>query len=394
MTENKDNSLFDITNRKVSDNTQLQSIFAQADQKTNNLVPSSMTFGARPELVLGFTLITVNTLFEKYTYQNKEYDQKSNGDIFLVDKKTKRYALHLRKLKEIAQAAGVKITRQTEIDHQYDDKGRTIYVKFQLDWEMISIDGSMKSGMQIGEYSYMAQVEKLKKDDGSLNEEFLEKQRGDGAKLAMSNALGRAIKDALPKMKGTFTIDELKKPFLVPCVIKDLSKLLEKYPDVEKMLLAKELGISEMIYGHQNKMLEDHLAANENLQLKAAEVIEPLPEELKEGKSLPAEKEIPSSGSGIEQSQEQTSSQQSVETKSAAQVSEPTPQELNKITAKEYQDQPENVRVKKIEDLLKQKGKSWTGKNPIDKYTAVQHVKFIEDLLNLPDAIIEDKVFS
>lgn len=391
-----DNSLLNITNQKVNDNTQLQSIFAQADQKTNNLVPSSMTFGARPELVLGFTLVSVNTEFEKYEYKGKQYEQQTNGDIFLVDKKSKRYALHLRKLKEIAQAAGVKITHQTEIDHQYDEKGKTTYVKFELGWEMINIDGSTKSGMQIGEYSFLAQVEKHKKEDGTMNEDFLEKQRGDGAKLAMSNALGRAIKDALPKMKGMFTIEELKKPFLVPCVIKDLSKLLEKYPDVEKMLLAKELGISDMIYNHQNKMLEDHLATNENLRLNAADATEPLPKELNEGKSLPAEKEIPASGSGIEQPQNQTSVQQSVEPKADNKVSEPTLQELNKITAKEYQDQPENVRVKKIDDLLKQKGKSWTGKNPVEKYTPAQHIKFIEDLLNLPDsvAVAEEKVFQ
>ena len=384
-----DNSLLNITNQKVNDNTQLQSIFAQADQKTNNLVPSSMTFGARPELVLGFTLVSVNTEFEKYSFKNKKGDtinaeQQSNGDVFLVDKKSKRYALHLRKLKEIAQAAGVKITHQTEIDHQYDEKGKTTYVKFELGWEMINIDGSTKSGMQIGEYSFLAQVEKHKKDDGTMNEDFLEKQRGDGAKLAMSNALGRAIKDALPKMKGMFTIEELKKPFLVPCVIKDLSKLLEKYPDVEKMLLAKELGISDMIYSHQNKMLESHLTANDNLQLKAADIPEPLPEELNKKQPIP---EISTGGSGIEPP--------ATETKVTAPSSEdPTPQELNKITAKEYQDQPEDARVKKIKDLLKQKGKSWTGKSAIDKYTAVQHVKFIEDLLNLPDAIVEDKVFS
>ncbi|MDQ7818703.1 MAG: hypothetical protein RDU14_16880 [Melioribacteraceae bacterium] len=371
-----DSSLLNITNQKVNDNTQLQQIFAQADQKTNNLVASSMTFGARPELVLGFTLITVNTTLEKYTYNQKEYDQKSNGDIFLVDKKSKRYALHLRKLKEIAQAAGVEITHQKEIDHQYDDNGKTTYVKFELGWKMVSIDGSTKSGLQIGEYSYLAQVEKHKKDDGNVNEDFIEKQRGDGAKLAMSNALGRAIKDALPKMKGTFTIDELKKPFLVPCVIKDLSKLLEKYPDVEKMLLAKELGISNLIYSHQNEMLENHLQNNLQLNEPSGEKdnqpgIKPDKDKVEQPEPLPSDTKV-----------------------AAAQVSEPTLQEKNKITAKEFQEQPENVRVKKIEDLLIQKGKSWTGKSAIEKYTPAQHVKFIEDLLNLPDAIVEEKVFN
>lgn len=378
-----DNSLLNIANQKVNDNTQLQSIFAQADQKTNNLVASSMTFGARPELVLGFTLVTVNTDFEKYEYKGKQYDQQSNGDIFLVDKKSKRYAIHLRKLKEIAQAAGVKITHQKEIEHLYDEKGKTTYVKFELGWERMDIDGSMKSGIQIGEYSYLAQVEKYKKEDGSLNEDHLEKQRGDSAKLAMSNALGRAIKDALPKMKGTFTIDELKKPFLVPCVIKDLSKLLEKYPDVEKMLLAKELGISDMIYSHQSKMLENHLAINDSLQLTAATdaVEEPLSEELnKKEQPLPAEKEIPATSAIVDP--------QTVK-------AEPTPQELNKITAKEYQDQSDSLRINKINELLKQKGKSWTGKHAIEKYTPAQHVKFIEDLLNLPDAVVaEEKVFQ
>lgn len=372
-----DTSLINIASRKISNNTQLQNIFVQAEAKTLNLVPSTMVFGARPELVLGFTLIFVNTEFEKYTWNGKQFDQKSNGDIFLVDKKTKRYALHLRKLKEIAQAAGVIIKYQKEIDRQLDENNKLVYVKFELGWERMDIDGSIKNGIQIGEYSYVAQLEKYKKENDD-NLDFVEKQRGDGAKLAMSNALSRAIKDSLPKMAATFTIEELKKPFLVPCVIKDLSKLLAKHPDLEKLLLAKELGVANMMFGQPDKML----------------VAPHIQDEI-----LPPNLQMPNNPKA------EDNDQQPAEAPTIAPVTSPTTieppvvsskeQEKYKIYANEFFVQPAEIRVNKVKDLLQKKGKAWAWKKTkIEDCTPQQHVDFIAQLLALPDSVEEAKVIE
>lgn len=388
--EQKQTLVTTVSQAKIASVSGLEELLAIAEAQTINLIPKTVTFGTRLDLILTTHLIFVNTTLRDLSFTNKQgkvinYKEKSNGDIYLVDSKSKKYALSNRKLKEIADAAGIISIDLNRIgDIEYDVNGRINYVKYKLIWERLDIDGTTKRGITEGFYSYQAQVDKKKKDDDeSYDLSFLEKQRGDGEKLAIANAYSRAIRDAIPQMPATFTLEELQKPLLVPSVTKDLSKLIEQFPNIQEALLAKELGVADLIYGSQKRdtiqkeIISQHqtepiVSSQKPGNVEDAKIIQP-----------DKKKEVPE--------QPQTQAPPAAETtKATASVPGPTPQELNKITAKEYQNQPEDVRVKKIEDLLKQKGKSWTGKQAIGKYTAVQHVKFIEDLLNLPDVIEEE----
>lgn len=349
-------SVMTLASRRVDNNEELLRVIDQYKSQTINLVPDTMSFGARPELQLGFTLVKVNTDFGTYQYNGKTYTEKSNGDIYLVDNKSKKYALHLRKLKEVAQAAGVKIISSKLIDYKQDEDGRFIYAKHEIKWQKIDIDGSTKEGTVTGDYTLAAQKEKYKDQNGNVNESVVNRQQGDALKLAESNAYGRAIRDALPKMPATFTLEELKKPILIPCVIKDISKLLAKHPDIEEALLAKELGVSDFLFTKRNQQ-----------QLTEAIPTETEPEQPKgsEPEETPYT-EIPEAG------QPET-------------TSEPTSKERNKIIAKEFKDQPQAVRTKKINELIKETGYKRKSNTPIADLPVNKQIEVIEMLLNLKD---------
>jgi hypothetical protein len=390
--EQKDSLVTTVSQAKIDSSGGLAKLLAIAEEQTISLIPKTITFGTRPELILTAHLIFVNTVLGDRFFYNKDrqkvtYKEKSNGDIYLVDKESGKYALSNRKLKEIADAANittVDLNRVGEIER--DENGRINYVKYKLIWERLDIDGTLKKGVAEGFYSFQAQVDKKKKEDekeGTTS--FLDKQRGDGEKLAIANCYSRAIRDAIPQMPNTFTLEELKKPLLIPSVTKDLSKLIEKYPRIEEALLAKELGISDLMYGAKSETIfqPKPLVIPQN-NADNTEII-PDPEDKKnESQNVGSPKNEKAETMQPKPTEEKLSNTAS-DKKAESQISNPTPQELNKITAKEFEDQTPKIRKEKIEELLKQKGKVWTGKHPIEKYNATQHIKYIEDLLNMPD---------
>jgi hypothetical protein len=78
------------------------------------------------------------------------------GMFILVD--GGKYALHLNKINEIAQASDLKITDSRIIDRKVDNDGRVTYISHQVSWEMRNIDGSIKSGVATGKYDYYNDV--------------------------------------------------------------------------------------------------------------------------------------------------------------------------------------------------------------------------------------------
>ena len=386
--QQKDSLVTTVSQAKIDSSGGLVKLLAIAEKQTINLIPKTITFGTRPELILTAHLIFVNTtLGEKFFYnKNREkitYKEKSNGDIYLVDKESGKYALSSRKLKEIADAANITTVDLNRVgDIERDENGRINYVKYKLIWERLDIDGTLKKGVAEGFYSFQAQLDKKKKDpkedekEGSTS--FLDKQRGDGEKLAIANCYSRAIRDAIPQMQSTFTLEELKKPLLIPSVTKDLSKLIEKYPEIQMALLAKELGVSDLIYGPKREAIfqASPLAAQQN-NIENAEVI-PDPEDKRSEQQKPEKPE--------DKKEEPKGNPEPSDKKTSQRNANPTPQELNKITAKEYEGQSLEIRKAKIEELLKKKGRPWTSKHPIEKHSAAQHIKYIEDLLNMADS--------
>ena len=260
-----DENVLGLADKRVSTNEDLKKLFENMNNNTINLVPSTITFGARPELVLGFTLVDVDNFLPEYEakygpQKGQKVKAKGNNDIYSVNEGT-LFALHLKKLKEIGQAAGVKISKPEEIGREKDKNDKPIRITYRVAWEKQEIDGSKRSGEATGEASLDEVIEKCRDYKGDVDQKRVNKQWSKLPQLAVSNATGRAIRDALPKMKGTFTLKELKKPFLVPCVIKDMTALISKYPELEKMLIAKELGLlNEMNSGVGNNLLSANIS--------------------------------------------------------------------------------------------------------------------------------------
>lgn len=243
-----------VNNKIIGSNTELQTFYEDIKALTIPLIPETLNFGVRPELKLSATLVTVDTQVDKY---------RNNRDIYSTD--GGKYALHLTKLNEIAQAAGLRIIDSRIIERQVDEHGLVVYISHQMKWEMKSIDGSMKDGTVTGKYDYMADLADMKAEKKS--EAQITKRRRHADALAESNCLTRAISKALAKLPQSFTLEELNKPFLVPCVIEDKRELLKGLPPeararLQEMEAARALGLLETMYPQQKREVAPETSPN------------------------------------------------------------------------------------------------------------------------------------
>jgi hypothetical protein len=103
-------------------------------------------------------------------------------------------------------------------------------------------NGGTRRGCTTGYY-------KFEEDKKRLPEKQVESRRRFAEQLAESNAKIRAIFEALEQLPRHFTLDEIRKPFLVPCVVEDLSDMVKDDPEARRMLLAHSLGITDAVYG-------------------------------------------------------------------------------------------------------------------------------------------------
>jgi len=334
---------------RVSDNNALQLFIEEVKKVMIPLVPELYVF-TKPELKIGFQKVSVN--IEKDTY--------------LVD--GGKYSLHLNKLSEIAQAAGLIITDSKELLREKDESGRATLIKHQVAWEMKSIDGSVKSGVATGEYNYLEDCARFvyKADEvkngktiakkGELKTAQINKRRTYGGSLAESNAMSRAISKALTKLQQSFTKEELSKPFLIPCVITDFTDILKQHPDLEKLYISQQLGIL------QSAPLP---IVEIKQQAVVTEIKETLPEPKKEIEEAQTVEEKPKDNFPPGTSDE----------------------EKAKITAETFRESKQPERTAEVERLVKLK--NYKRANPdkkIEGYSIDKQVELIESLLLLPDA--------
>lgn len=383
-----------VSMTKINDGESLHEFLGKVEEHTISLMPKAMVIGTRPDLIITTRLVYIdNVLPKKFFYKDNkkiEYDSKSNGDIFCVDKTSKLYAIHAHKLKEIALAAGIKTSPPRRDNIEYSDNRKTSKVKYSIDWERLDIDGTTHKGTAEGFYDYEQQVEKYKKEgkdgesgDADQKSNNADKQRGDAEKLAIANAYVRAIKDALPEMKLTFSLQELAKPLLVPKVIKDLSALIAKYPDIEKMLLAKELGISNELYNVPNILPpQQQLATPEpQKELPPPPSGEPLDKNISDASftEIPPAGEPPTTGEVI---QPKVTEQPKDEVKSFI---EPTEEEKQKIAEKEWCELDQEQRTKQLNTLIVKKGYKRQSETPVEKYTVKKQWELLNMLNQLAD---------
>lgn len=344
----KNQALIKLTEERITSNNQLAEFVERAKAVTIPLFPETVQF-TDTALKYGAAIVSVDLNLDEYGNNKDIYKNDSGG-----------YCLHLTKLNEIAQQSGLQITDSRVLERRVDETGRVTYIEHQVKWKMRSVDGSIKEGTATGKYDYFRDLEKyISKKDGKPLDKMIKSRRSHAEALAESNALTRAYNKAVAKLPQSFTLDELKKPFLIPYVIEDKEELLKYLPkesqlEIKKELVRKRLGISDAIYPS---------SPSPSIQAEEAEVTEIT-------------------------SVEDTSASPSVD---KAPLS---PEEINHIQAETFL-QPEvkqEERTQKILALIKIKGYKDPNNIPITKkrienQSVEAQVKFIEKLLNLPDEI-------
>lgn len=334
----KNQALIKLTEERINTNNQLAEFVDRAKAVTTPLFPETVQF-TEPSLKFGASIVSIDTSLDSKGNNRDVYKNESGG-----------YCLHLSKLNEIAHNAGLQITDSRILERKTDEQGRVTYINHQVKWRLKSVDGSIKEGVATGKYDYF-------NDLNTKSEGMVKSRRKHAEALAESNALTRAYNKAIAKLPQSFTLEELKKPFLIPYVIEDKNELLKDLPKedqlaIKKELARKRLGISDAIYptspGPAAKQVEEAVVTE------------------------------------IENENSTSDVQKEVGNKTLSQ------EEINHINAETFLTAPQAERTEKILALIKIKGYKDANNiaitpKRIENQTKEAQVNFIEKLLNLPD---------
>ena len=331
------NAIIKLAEEKIESNTRLQTFVQEAKQHAIVLFPETVQF-VDPALKFGAAVVSVNTTLDNYGNNKDIYKNETGG-----------YCLHLSKLNEIAQTAGIQIIDSRVLERKTDETGRVIYINHQVTGRMKAIDGSLKQLTTTGKYDYHRDLQSLGKGDPANKQ--VNARRKHAEALAESNAITRLYNKLMAKLPTSFTLDELKKPFLIPFVIEDREVILNELPEqdriqIKKELAMKRLGLADQIYGNGN--------GRPTAEEAVVTVVEDEPEEQQ---ATPQPVEIP---------------------------------KTNREYAEEYRNVPQEQRSRKILELIKSTGHkdpkggeitaSRIAKMPID-----QQIKFLEVLFDAND---------
>src|SRR5574338_769883 len=345
-TQNNKTALLKLTDERISDNNSLASFVDKAKQVTIPLFPETVQF-TDPAMKFGAAIVSVDLNLDNYGNNKDVYKNESGG-----------YCLHLSKINEIAQQAGVQITDSRILERKVDEQGRVTFIEHQLRGRMRSVDGSIKEDVATGKYDYFRDREKYVKKDGTLIEGMIKSRRSHAEALAESNAKTRLCHKLVAKLPSSFTLDELKKPFLIPYVIEDKDAIIKDLPLEEQARIKtevarKRLGLVNEIYPNAPKSLtgpgEDTELPRDN-GISEAQVIDEKPMF--------------------------------------------TPEEKAHIDAETYRDAPQKERTERIVTLYKLKGirnkdNSEITAQQVEKASIEKQIEAIEKLLLTPDAVEE-----
>jgi len=348
------NALIKVDSETISSNDQMNKLVSKLKDQTIPLFPETVQF-RDPALKYGVALVTVDLKLDKYGNNKDIYRNESGG-----------YCLHLSKTNEVGQQFGVVYTDSKIIERKTDDRGRVVFISHQVRGKCKSVDGTVKEDVATGKYDYYRDCEKyVSKKDGKQLTNMINSRRSHAEALAESNAKSRLIGKLVTKLPSSFTIDELKKPFLIPYVIEDTNELInqldpEDRGEMKKALISKRLGIATKIY-------------------PAGSSQPSLPEQTQRNETDPSNKNI-EEANFVDKPDKNT---------------EPDPKEQNRIIAEEFRGVEQNERTEKILNLIKIK--DW--KHPkgaivtttmINKATIDDQINRIEEMLNMPDLIEEE----
>lgn len=332
-------ALIKLTEERIDSNEKLQTFVQKAKAVTIPLFPETVQF-TDPALKFGAAVVTVDLQLDNYGNNRDVYRNESGG-----------YCLHLSKLNEIAQQAGIQIIDSKIMERKVDEQGRVTFINHQVRGRMRSIDGSIKELVTTGKYDYFRDIESLGK--GDPNNKQVKARRKHAEALAESNAITRLYNKLIAQIPTSFSLDELKKPFLIPYVIEDKDELLKGLPkedqiEIKKLVVKKRLGLIDQVYSSGKEVAVEYLDDEDEPQ----------------NTDMPIRR---------------------IENEATM-----TAEEINRINAETFRDAPQKERTEKILALIELKGYKdptgapLTGKR-IEKNTIDSQIRFIEKLLNLPD---------
>jgi len=310
-------ALLDLTKTQINSNEALQTFVNRARELTIPLFPETVQF-TDSALKYGAAIVTVDTNLDGYGNNKDIYKNETGG-----------FCLHLTKINEIAQQAGVTVTDSRILERKVDELGGVVFIEYQVRGKLRSVDGSVKEDVATGKYDYHRDCQKyISKKNGEPLINMINSRRSHAEALAESNAKTRLYNKMLAKLPSSFTLQELQKPFLIPYVLEDKNEILKDLDPQDQRILRfqlaqKRLGIAESVFGGpESKPVED---------------VEP----------LSVENEIPhnlSNGNG-----------NNTPPNPPVQNQAPTlnPDEDPEILAEEYRDQSQAVRTEKILTLIK-----------------------------------------
>jgi hypothetical protein len=235
MAQEQNTSSALITLPSVKNQIELSEALSKLKDQFIILVPTQMNF-ASP--------------LHKVALEAVEIDTESDKDIYSPNNDGK-YTLHYKAANKIAGSAGIKWKESKVVKRELDKDGRANYIEHEARWEIKKPNGSTREGVSVGTYNYEEDRKRLAKHPAQI-----ETRRRFANQNAESNAKTRAIFEALELLPRQFTLQELKKKFLVPCVVDDISGLISD-PETKKMVVAHALGITEKMYGEPSKQQVD-----------------------------------------------------------------------------------------------------------------------------------------
>lgn len=353
-------ALIKLTEEKINSNTELSRFIDKAKTLTIPLFPETVSF-TDPALKFGAALVHVSTELDNFGNNRDIYKNETGG-----------YCLHLSKLNEISQTAGIQIIDSRILERKVDESGKITFIEHQVRGHMKSIDGSIKELVTTGKYDYFRDVEKFMKPGETdkygkpKGEGQVRSRRSHAEAISESNAISRLYNKMNCKLPSNFTLEELKKPFLVPFVIEDREELLKDFTPEEQKEIRKKIALGRLNVADAIYQTPQQLHSSANVTAPDREPVNP-----KRNDNVLAAENVADA--------------QIVEEQKTFHLS---PAEENKIKANEFRDSPQAERTKTILTLITKTG--W--KHPkgqtitqavIEKAPIDTQLARIEELLNL-----------
>ena len=140
-------------------------------------------------------------------------------------------------LDKIAAAAGISWVQSRRVDDGSDPH----YCMWEAIAELVDFDGTKRRVIRSKSVDLRDGAEAVKK----MPSKMLAQQRGQIVELAESKTCNRVIRSAL-SMKQKFTLEELKRPFVIPRLVPDMDM---DDPTVKAAVVAQRLGVERQLFG-------------------------------------------------------------------------------------------------------------------------------------------------